>query len=173
MRSFREFLIENNRIDERLLQPYQLWIRKYCNYSEREEISDQSMGRFLHWLGGKYSKQQVMQALRALQLYSYYRTRYAAKVGRNGGNADSGSRSTQEADVGTQPSKDASATIAARPTGFASGAERGTRSVAQAPKMIQLPSPSLFVSWKVLEEELVRLMRLKHLSLRTEKTYLA
>lgn len=83
MRSFREFLTENNRIEERLLQPYQLWVRKYCNYSEEEGINDQSLNRFLHWLGGKYSKQQVLQAQRALQLYCYYRTRYPTKVSRD------------------------------------------------------------------------------------------
>ncbi len=205
MRSFREFLTENNRIEERLLQPYQLWVRKYCNYSEEEGINDQSLNRFLHWLGGKYSKQQVLQAQRALQLYCYYRTRYATKVSRDRGGIDSGSFSRQEASggdraqsgsiatdgragnwaakAGARPSAEARGVAEARGGGTVSqtnasraGSARGgsnPRDVAQTPKMIQLPSQSLFISWRALEEELLRLMRLKHLSPRTEKTYLA
>ena len=143
MQSFREFLSENNRIEEHLRQSYQMWVARYCNHAHTTAIGDQSMASFLQWLSGKYARDQVQSAKRALQMYCYYRTRYPPRTSLQ--NAGAGQTEQQRADV-------------ARPGGVWN---------------LQGRPQLFFVGWDSIRETLVKFMRLKHLSPRTEKAYLA
>ena len=158
MQSFADFLIEHNRVEEPLRRVYHLWVGKYRGITKRETVDNQSLSYFLRWLGGKYPKWQVQQAQRALQLYSYYRACCGdskAREIRDGPAARQGAHRFDPRSFRAGPA--------------ASDQPRGDPKNARATQVRR----QLFSSWSRLEQELVRLMRLKHLSLRTEKAYIS
>ena len=156
MQSFADFLIEHNRVEEPLRRVYHLWASTYRSITKRETIDNQSLSYFLRCLAGKYPKGQVQQAQRALQMYSYYMARCGelkVREMRSGGTAGCGAQRFD-------------------PHGFRSGSagsDQPQGDVKNA-KSMQMRR-QLFSSWSRLEQELVRLIRLKHLSIRTEKAY--
>ncbi len=124
MKSFRDFLLENNRVDSYHLPYYEKWISIYLNYLRREnmkdELCEQAIKSYILFIGCKYTDWQVRQAKHAIQLYSYYKT---------------------------------------------------GRSIHQRINHFE-PTIKGSVSWDNIEETVTRLMRLKNLSYKTEKTYI-
>jgi hypothetical protein len=123
MRSFHDFLSENNRVEEYLRQGYQIWVRRYINFSQTEAVTDPSMRNFLQWLGSKYTKPQIAHAKRALQLYSYFRARYPSKVSAK---KDSGVRPVQPTLHACGPNETPGGGNAALPRGDSSAVSRKT-----------------------------------------------
>jgi integron integrase len=175
VQSFGDFLSENNRVEERLRRPYQTWAGMYCSHAQTVAINATSMDNFLRWLGGKYTKAQVLQAKSALQVYCYYRTRFPpraaardeAGVTRTGPWVDNGRILSGTGNEGSL-------------TG--GGADRAPKVPEEHPRDSPLScrppgnagrARLFFVSWDAVREALAKLMRLKHFSLRTEKAYLA
>ncbi len=158
MQSFADFLAEHNRVEQPLRQVYHLWASTYRSITKRETVDNQSLAYFLRWLAGSYPKWQVQQAQRALQLYSYYRARCGDPKARE---------IRYEATAGCEAQR-------FDPHSFRPGPAAGDqpRVDAKNARATQVRR-RLFSSWSRLEQELVQLMRLKHLSLRTEKAYLS
>ncbi len=124
MKSFKDFLRENNKVKDYQLPYYEKWISIYLSYIKREdmkdELSEHAIKAYILYLGSKYKDWQVEQAKHAIQLYSYYKT---------------------------------------------------GRYIQQRLNQIE-PTIKGTVSWNNIEETITRLMRLKNLSYKTEKTYL-
>ena len=202
MQSFNDFLSENNRVEEYLRQGYQIWVRRYINHSQMEAVTDQSMRDFLQWLGSKYTKTQIAHAKRALQLYSYFRARYpsTACAKRDSsirpvqtapdactpeGLCAFAGRETPGGGEAALPRAEGNRALRNDPVPHI-GAElershgvtpvRGSQinpSDAVAPVSAGHRPQLLFLSWEVVQGSIIRLMRLRHLSMRTEKAYLA
>ncbi len=158
MQSFADFLAEHNRVEQPLRQVYHLWASTYRSITKRETVDNQSLAYFLRWLAGSYPKWQVQQAQRALQLYSYYRARCGDPKAREIRYGATAGCEAQRFDPHSF-----------RPGPAAGDQPRGDAKNARATQVRR----RLFSSWSRLEQELVQLMRLKHLSLRTEKAYLS
>ncbi len=141
MLSFADFLRDGDRAKSQVRPFFLHCVKMYTNYSQSESIDSQSLNRFLRWLDGKYPKERLEQARRALQLYSYYRARFFA-----------------------EPRGPSDLRRSAR--------ERSVRGPCQVSAGAAIPRP-LFMNWDAAEQSIVRLMRLKHLSVRTERAYLS
>lgn len=143
MQSFGDFLKEKDAVPERLRPYFLRWVGIYVSRMAREDVDNKSMTDFLSWLSGKYEDWQVQQAAKSLRLYQYYRSRFCPP----------NPRSNQQASN-----------------------DQGLPRV--APMLQPRPSkpavsPPAVVNWDKVEDTLSRLMRLKHMSLRTEKSYLS
>lgn len=150
MQTYLDFLREKAIVSEKHLPHYQWWIHLYLNFKKDHPDVGDCITSFVSFLEPKYKDWQVDQARHALRLYSYYKARYAPK--------------TEQSSPKQTP-----------PITSLQG-----RTQAAPPQALQVqphkprPAPPLeVVIWNDVEERITRLMRLKHLSFRTEKSYLS
>jgi integron integrase len=170
MQSFEEFMDDGDKVEKSLRPLYRKWVRMFLGYMANKNfgapaadgpavdtrsgasasvgsglVDVKIMNEFLRWLAGRYQVAQVQQARKALQLYAYYKSRRAAqRLPLPGGN---------------------------RPITSAVSAvqKEGTTRTPAASRPVYR---SLFMHWDLAAETIVRLMRLKHMSLKTESVYL-
>lgn len=149
MQSFLTFISENGRVSLKHRPYYQRWVGLYMNHAHRSSIDSASMTEFMSWMGPKYEDWKIAQARHALQLYSYYREHIAPLE-----------RAKSDPSARNAPPSTTSPAPASRNP--AQEAVSGAKELKPAP-----------LSWSGVEEAIVRIMRLKHLSLKTEQCYLA
>ena len=113
-------------------------------------VVEEALAEFLARLGRRYKDWQVKQARHALRLYWYYRR--------------SGPRGAATADPSLLSSPGLASAQPSPPASLST-----LQSAAPPPRTV-FPIPA---DWDRMEETLVRVLRLKHLSYRTEKTYLS
>jgi integron integrase len=151
MQSFGDFLRCKTRILEKHIPFYLRWVTMYERFIDRSKSNgaeQTALDGFLDFLAHRYEDWQVEQARHAVQFFLYY-TRdqdnqtRKAPIDSAVGPPAISTPRLAGQAVVTGPSGDAGFDISARPS----------------------------TQW--IEQETIRLMRLKHLALRTEKTYLA
>ncbi|MGA2615411.1 MAG: integron integrase [Spirochaetia bacterium] len=114
------------------------------------------MRKFLSWLCNRYDISDVNQARGALQLYSYYLSR----------------RRPEKTDNTVKLFRSSYAQISpavTRPNLQGASPQSGKARAATA----TFHTKNTFANWDAVEDTVSRLMRLKHMSLRTEKSYLS
>jgi integron integrase len=154
MLSYVEFIRTECKVEATALAYYYHWIQLYLHYSHANPQATNSIDQYISTLNRQYGESQIKQARHALQLYSYYLARYRTP---QGGVYPSQKNPVQK-DVTFSASKP-------RPPQPASSALRRTSP--------QHSFPIVTMTWDTIEETVTRLMRLKHLSFRTEKSYLS
>jgi integron integrase len=160
MQSFIEFLSHDGSVSERSRPYFARWVAKYVAYSRRESIDGNSMGQFLAWIADKYEDWQVDQARQALRLYLYYRSRYFQE--RSGTSSPPGD---------PRQMTDSSATSAAQRTLYSMSKAHPMPGAAGSVRANSDGRPT--ANWDSVDERIVSLMRLRHMSLKTEKSYLS
>lgn len=197
MMSFMDFLREEGTVPAKDLPYYQRWVRSYLNFKAARIRGDTSVESFMACLVGKYEHLQMRQARRALQLYSCFRARCGTPlVGRSSDMQQSPEqmqlvpyRPGQFQPTPPQPSHGPGGqTRLVHPPRPVQPLPAQTNVVPPrsilSPRQGQPPAPSRPVlprprplqgslSWDAVEDLIIRLMRLKHLSYRTEKSYLS
>jgi integron integrase len=160
--SFADFLWENGKVPGKTLPHYVRWIHFFLDYTrKRSKTLDQNgqaiMEGFLASLGQWYEDWQVCQARDALRFYFYYKERYENR----------------------KEAPDRPVVVRGRPVAVPDQPALTPRQPAEVPGQ-----PAVVLSrtavvegieggWDAVEDTIVRIMRLKHLSYRTEKSYLS
>jgi integron integrase len=157
MQSFADFVSQNGHISEKHKPYFQQWVASYTRFARMETVDTRSMADFLASLVSKYEDWQVRQARQALQMYAYYRARNGLPRGPVAA-AGPGEGAKERKLTDTRP--------CAPGPGAASGltGENPLRGI---------PARLSTVNWDNLAATLDRVMRLKHFSQRTEKSYLS
>jgi len=173
MQSYADFLRQKEHLHEKRLPHFLWWAQLYGNFIKRHGNGEDAVATFLSSLESKYEDWQVEQARHAIRLYSYYRARYAPESER------AASEQTQPQPLRTlQPARaqpPAGSIVRAQSTRSSSAESQAglSRPVPSRPLVPRPAGSSLQISWNTVEESISRLMRLKHLSYRTEKSYLS
>jgi integron integrase len=182
MQSFPDFLRETAHVHEKRLPHFQWWVRLYLNFVKLQKDTDVSISSFLSSLEPRYKDWQVEQARHALRLYSYYNARNALKTDRSTTERTrlSPPQSAQPKGSRTEPTRSSTQRQPAQPhavqlqsqplPGHPHPAALPTRP--RPPRSRQSPLHGT-LSWDAVEDRIVSLMRLMHLSYRTEKSYLS
>jgi integron integrase len=180
MQSFLDFLSTTGRVEKRLHQFYQHWVSIYINYMNMNSVDNDSLESFISWLNTKYEPWQVLQAQRALQFYTFYQAQLSASAIRN--KVEDGSHPI---DRNAAPAydlnritpkvlpKDMEKPLQPRQKTQITRPQSQLASRNQRPYIGRPASRPNFNTWDGIEKETIRLMRLKHLSPRTEKSYLS
>lgn len=174
MVSFGAFLRDRNQVSEKALPYYIHWVDRYRAWLRTEAARTEGAGldsldnpestvtRFVGSLEPMYEEWQVRQARHAIRLYHYYLSSSGAGVSER--TVPPGTcHATPSAVLQTQPASDgrhAPVDQSSAPASPSSAAQTA------APRGVGS-------GWDTVERELHRVFRLKHLSYRTEKTYLA
>lgn len=141
MQSFADFIVQTGHVSEKHRPYFQQWVKAYTRFAGTEKIDGRLLADFLSSLISKYQDWQIKQARQALQLYSYYWARNGLTRASPHGPADE----------------------------FTARSPRTEGNTGNAP--LQLPSARVAgFNWTEVHDVLVRIMRLKHLSLKTEKS---
>ncbi len=159
MQRLIEFLRDKGKVPESRIPHYLRWIHWYWSYERSGDGGVKSIEKFLFGINESFEKWQVDQARIALRLYTYYKE----VVCHIPTKAFPTSKVPQESMPST-PSLNGSATKKGDP---ASPEIRDALRPASSPVVLQAKT------WTEVEAALMRLMRLRHLSYRTEKTYLS
>jgi integron integrase len=182
MQSFPDFLRETAHVHEKRLPHFQWWVRLYVNFTKLQKNADFSISSFLSSLEPKYKDWQVEQARHALRLYSYYNARNALPTDRSTAERTHllSPQSAQSKGSQTDPARSSSQPMPAQPSTVdlppqsPAGHSYPTALPTQPRPPRSSRSPLLgTVSWDAVEDRIIQLMRLMHLSYRTEKSYLS
>jgi integron integrase len=152
MQSFGDFLRSKAGIPEKHIPFYLRWTEMYERYSDRSRSNgnDQTaLDSFLDSLAHRYEDWQIKQARQAVQFFLYYSRDQDSQ------------RRKAPIDGSTSPPAIGAIELAGQTAG-AGSSDGGGFAITARPSTTE---------W--LEQETIRLMRLKHLALRTEKAYLA
>jgi integron integrase len=160
MQSFQDFLGEKGRVEERKRLFYAHWVTLYMRRAGSSNVTSASMEAYISWMGTRYADWQIRQARQALQLYSYYKSRHRIEgtSEKTNGLSSASSEEINSRHPGRMPQGASEPSHAGVLAPFSTTARPGSKIKA--------------VSWSGMESSIERLMRLKHLSLRTEKCYL-
>jgi integron integrase len=153
MQSFADFVAQNGHVIEKHRPFIQQWVKAYTRYAKTETVDPVALAGFLTSLGTKYEEWQVRQARQALQLYAYYRAR-------------NGMQRTPQVGIARKAEPPQSGPARKDEPVLHAGA-------VTAPSRVDVPQMKISVSWRDMNDILIRVMRLKHLSLKTEKSYLS
>ncbi len=146
MKPFFDFLREKGRVGERERPFYQRWVDTYIRQAKRDTVDAASLKAFIAEVETTHEDWQVAQARHALQLYCYYRAHFCGAKNPHGQNP-------------------------AETTGTAAG--DCARSGEAGERRAQSPGSSRnSLSWNDAKDSMVQAMRLRHLSLRTESSYM-
>lgn len=150
--AFADFLRSRRKVPDRQVPFLLHWVGRFCQFrmESGDTPSGEILGRFLDELSTEKEPWQVEQAGEAVRLFAYF---LHQKVG--GGSTTEREGQIAGASAGAQ---------AGRNGGPDERSEGPPRSESFAP----VPDGA---SWKALFAELTRILRLKHLSLRTERAY--
>ncbi len=170
MQRFSDFLRDTCHVQEKSISHYLRWMDWYEEFKRRRKPGASGVEEFVSLLKSRVEPWQVDQARRAIRLYADYRMR----------------RRMVPADAAAAPVP-AKAIPPVQAKAFAAGSTQRTApsnparpaisgTISRKPDVsvpscpISTPTPP---GWAEVEPALVRLFRLRHLSFRTEKTYLA
>jgi integron integrase len=165
---FADFLRDEVHIPELIVPYYLRWASMYERHSARSGSEDTEQARinsFLAYLGQRYPDWQVRQALHAVQFWIYHSGLYShghdrKKPPRNVEGTPRIPPTLISTNVDGSPAQSPPAPTAAAPIDLPAGDSPARQ-------------PGRLSSKEAIIQETSRLMRLKHLSYRTEKTYLA
>ena len=152
MQSFGDFLRAKENIPDPYVPHYLRWAAMYQRHAAEEapgSTEQEILTSFLAYLARCYQDWQVQQARRAAQLWIYFSRTQATKLQHTTSNT-------------TFPP--------ARPE---AGSRIDPPQTTSFPPSLQPDPPARLSLTETLSLEATRLMRLKHLSYRTEKSYLA
>jgi integron integrase len=188
MPSFLQFLEENKTVLEKDRPHLQRWVRSYLNFRTGGTTDDNSIECFITCLIGKYEDWQIRQARQAMQLYVCFKARFGGASVQQSRAAPRPpapplpipSRPGQSQPIPLRPAQALSAqarqTVQSRPScpQPAKSESAHIRPAQPAGTMPHRSRQSLGpLGWDTIEDRVTRLMRLKHLSFRTEKSYLS
>lgn len=159
MLSFGQFLSENNRVPQTERFRMVRWVEQYIERSKTKNIDDRSMHGFLSWVSQSHDSWDFAQARRALQLYCYYQSRYGLN----------------KPETRIKPFGPAFSLPVTKVQPPAAGRQREAAGDSRPwwpTGRALLPSEALS-SWDRVADAVSRLMRLRHMSFRTEKSYLS
>lgn len=153
-----EFLKTRGGVAERDLTSYFCWIVRFKRFVGDRKSLSAATDAFISSIRNTYELPKIREARAAVRLYAYYREVVCQGVPtatgqkRGGGPGPPGTVNRRSPPTGAQGSPQSASTSVQR----------------------RSPSPLSFPvkNWQDAEPAMVRLMRLRHLSYRTEKTYL-
>jgi integron integrase len=153
MQAYVEFLRTHGKVKEDAVRYYEHWVQLYRNHLKSNPENLHSMDQFISILEQRYEEWKVRQARHAIQLYSYFVARQTtANVKHAAALPEAGPSA-----VGVSRTPITNKSVSA-PMSGASG---------------HASTPSPVPKWNNVEATVSRLMRLRHMSYRTEKAYLS
>lgn len=154
MQAYVEFLRTQVKLDEGVLPHYDRWVRLYLNYQKSNPKVENPVEKFLAAFEKWHEEWKVKQARHALQLYSYFMARRTTLGDTRAGplphEADPSSPCPAHAPLVARPASPSLSPAQARPE--------------------KMPTTT---QWANVETAVSRLMRLRQMSYRTEKSYLS
>lgn len=139
-------------IAEKSIPYFENWVRQYKEFLKTHSKSADPLEGFILSIYTRVGNWHIDQARRAIQLYSYYKSRLAGLTGHN---------ATGQTPLGQSP-----------PQRNQSPTSQSVPRQARPTTPVSIESKDL-ISWSAAEQAVIRLMRLKHFSFRTEKSYLS